>query len=238
MTETNTKKLATPPYVAYRTLRNFLEGFQQGTPGRIERSAMGGKSGAVQSQLMTALRFLGFVSENNVPLDVMKKFVTGDAAAQGQMMGSILRQHYPFIFSDDFDFATATGSMVRERFEEHTSATGETVARCINFLKDAAQDAGIQVSPFLSHKNANGPKKRSATAGGQRKTERPAERPTNESGTGPSVTNQPQIAAQSSLLLWGLFQRLPKPGSVWPKTDRDQWTETLNNVLMLEYKEQ
>ena len=44
------------------------------------------------------------------------------------------------------------------------------------------------------------------------------------------------IPAQNSLLLWGLFQRLPPPGTVWSQDDQVHWIETLKNVLTLEYK--
>jgi hypothetical protein len=227
------KKAATPPYVAYKTLKNFLERFRQGTPGRIERGLMGTMSGAVQSQLTTALKYLGFMSEHSVPTDVMKQYVVAQDSAQTDMLRGVLTGAYPYIFSDDFDFGTATGAMLRERFEEHTTATGETVTRCIAFLKDAAQDAGIPVSQFLSHKKSGN--------GGQRKksmpTQRKAEKQSSEEQppAGEHHTKHPPIAAQDSLLLWGLFQRLPKPGSAWPKAERDRWTETLNNVLALEY---
>lgn len=238
--ETEIKKASTPPYVAYRTLKNFLSKFQQGTPGRIERGLMGNLSGAVQSQLTTALKYLGFVSENNVPTPMMKKFVTAPEAEQTSMLKALLTDTYPFIFGNmfEFDFSSATGKMLRERFEEHTSATGETITRCMAFLRDAAQDAGIAVSPFL--RGSNGAAKKKSTPSQRR--DRASEQTTNTQGSNAANHNstgvgQGSIEAQSSLLLWGLFQRLPKPGSVWPKEERNQWTETLNNVLSLEYKE-
>jgi hypothetical protein len=238
--ENEPKKAATPPYVAYRTLKNFLAKFQQGTPGRIERGLMGNLSGAVQSQLTTALKYLGFVSDNNVPTPMMKKFVMTPEAEQTSMLKALLTDTYPFIFGNmlEFDFSTATGKMLRERFEEHTSATGETITRCMAFLKDAAQDAGIAVSPFLRGSNGATKKKSTPSQRRDRVTEQSSTLgPTPTNNNAGSGANQSPIEAQSSLLLWGLFQRLPRPGSVWPKEERTQWTDTLNNVLALEYKE-
>ena len=236
---TEVKKLPTPPYVAYKTLQNFLERFSQGVPGRIERSLMGTMSGAVQSQITTTLKYLGFISDNNVPQDEMKRYVVAPADQQAKIMRAVLTQKYPFIFGDDFDFSSATGSMVRERFEEHTTATGETIDRCISFLKDAAQVAGMPVSQFLSHKTksaSNGLRKKAAPAA-QRRSSAPPDPQEAQAETERSGPTAPPIAAQSSLLLWGLFQRLPKPGTPWPKEERSKWTDALHNILSLEYPE-
>ena len=237
--ESTKAKRFTPPYVAYKTLTNFLEKFQQGVPGRIERGLMGNLSGAVQSQLTTTLKYLHLMSDNNVPTDEMKRLVVAQGNDRIEQMKALIVKNYPFVFTADFDFSTATGSMLRERLEEQTSATGETVTRCIAFLKDAALDAGIPVSPYLSHtkkSGGGGQKKKAAPA--SRKNDKPPEHNTGEGGKDEQRhTQHPHIEAQSSLLLWGLFQRLPKPGSVWPKAERDQWTQTLNNVLTLEYRD-
>ena len=231
------KKAATPPYVAYRTLKTFLERFKQGTPGRIERGLMATLSGAVQSQLTSALKSLGFISESNVPTEFMKKYVVAPEGERTDMLRGMLTVQYPYIFSsEDFDFGTATTTMLKERFEEHSTASGATVIRCMAFLKDAAVDAGIPVSQYLSAKKGPpvGTKRKSGT---QRKTNGAGDHqqvpPSEEHHAG----RHSHIEAQNSLLLWGLFQRLPKPGTSWPKSERQKWTETLDNVLELEYPE-
>ncbi len=232
------KKAATPPYVPYKTLKNFLERFKQGMPSRIDRDSMGTMSGASQSQLTTALRYLGFTSENNLPLEPMKAFVVAEGDERKALLRTALSKAYPYLFGREFDLSSATSSHLREAIEANTSASGETVDRCIAFLKDAAQDAGIAVSKYIMQKKPRGlaAKKRNGT---QRRND-----------DGDSVKNPPNPAgqhqqqqpivmeAQNSMLLWGLFQRLPKPGSVWAKEQREQWTQTLNNVLALEYKDQ
>jgi len=234
--EANEKKAATPPYVAYKTLSNFLERFKQGLPGRIDRGLMGSMSGAAQSQVTTALRYLGMISENNIPQLIMKRYVSGEEEDRRAALREMLEKSYPFIFSDDFDVSTATAHMLRENFAANTAATGETISRCIAFFKDAASDAGIVVSPYILQKNTRsaggGPRRRATAKKTQRELE-PAAVPQTVSHTSKS----PSFAAQSSLLLTGLFQRLPVPGSKWTKEERDQWVQTLQNVLVLEYPE-
>jgi hypothetical protein len=229
------KKNATPPYVAYKTLSNFLDRFKQGLPGRIDRGLMGSMSGAAQSQVTTALRYLGMISENNVPNPIMKRYVSGEEGDRRAALREMLERAYPFVFNDDFDIGTATAHMLRENFTENTSATGETISRCITFFKDAAIDAGINVSPYIVQKNAR------STGGGTRRrttTKKAQAAPQQQPAPQASQTSRvSSFVAQSSLLLMGLFQRLPVPGNRWAREEREQWIQTLQNVLMMEYPE-
>jgi hypothetical protein len=235
--EANDKKATVPPYVAYRTLQNFLERFKNGLPSRIDRGLMSSMSGAAQSQVTTALRYLGMISENNLTNEILRRYVGGEESERKLVLKEVLERSYPFIFKSDFDFSTATGSQLREVFEENTSASGETVARCMNFLKDAAQDAGLQVSPFLSHKKSRTRASRKRTIPARREEAKDAEKGKTRVEVREQIQERdtPRVAAQESLLLWGLFQRLPKPGTSWPKDEKDRWMQTLNNVLSLEY---
>lgn len=234
--DTPEKKAATPPYVAFKTLSNFLDRFKQGIPGRIDRGLMGSMSGAAQSQVTTALRFLGMISENHIPNPIMKRYVSGEEAERKAALREMLEKSYPFIFQSDFDISTATAQMLRENFAENTSATGETISRCIAFLKDAAIDAGIQISPYIKQKAGrsvgNGKKR-----GAAKKTPREAEPSLAIAKQPPNISTSPSFVAQSSLMLMGLLQRLPKPGNAWARDERERWVQTLNNVLLLEYPE-
>lgn len=237
--ESQDKKQPMPPYVPYKTFRAFLGKFSQGLPGRIDRGLMGSMSGGAQSQVSTALKYLGFVSENGIPTETMRQYVLGEEAKRAAALRLVLQKAYPFVFGEEaaFDFATATSSQLREEFESKTSATGDTVGRCIAFLKDAAQDAGIVISPYITQKKSRSstPRKRasirSGEVGDQSKGKTRVESPPVFPPPPP-----PAIPAQESLLLWGLFRKLPKPGSRWPADERAQWMQTLTNVLALEYE--
>jgi hypothetical protein len=237
--EATDKKAPTPPYVPYKTLRNFLDKFQHGVPGRIDRGLMGTMSGALQSQVTTALKYLRLISDAGIPSDSMKRLVMAEGEDRKSILKNVLMEGYPFIFREGFDFSSATASQLREEFEEKTTASGETVRRCMAFLKDAAQEAGISVSPYITQKAGRGASQRMKRNSTSRKSDHELP-PTRETTEPPPQSHSKHlpIEAQGSLLLWGLFQRLPKPGSVWPRAERDRWTETLNNVLSLEYKDQ
>lgn len=234
--EATEKKASTPPYVAYKTLVNFLERFKQGLPGRIDRGLMGSMSGAAQSQVTTALRYLEMISENNIPQPIMKRYVSGEEEERKAALREMLEKSYPFIFGGGFDISTATAHMLRETFEANTGATGETVSRCIAFLKDAASDAGIVVSPYILQKSArNGGSASRRRVAGKRVSKEPESAATAQPIS--HAPKNPSFAAQSSLLLLGLFQRLPHPGSKWAREERERWVQTLQNVLVLEYPE-
>ena len=236
--EANDKK-PVPPYVSYKTLCNFLDRFKQGLPGRIDRGLMGSMSGAAQSQVTTALRYLGMISDNSIPTPVMKRYTSGEESERKAALREMLQASYPFIFDGVFDFSTATASQLREAFANNTPATGETLGRCMAFLKDAAQDADIHVSQFILQGKTRtaGVKKRSASPKREERTAKVGVAFTTRQ-TQQHHTPLPVFPAQSSPLLFGLFQRLPKPGTAWTKEDRDRWVVTLNNVLMLEYPEE
>jgi hypothetical protein len=237
--ESTDKRKPAPPYVAYKTLSNFLDRFKQGLPGRIDRGLMASMSGAAQSQVTTALRYLGMISENNIPTPVMRRYATGEEVERKAALREMLAESYPFIFKADFDLSTATASQLREQFAEWTSATGETLGRCMSFLKDAAQDADIHVSPFILQGKTRTPgtKKRTVSARRDDRTSKLSTTIAPPAAQHHHAPLPPVMPAQSSLLLSGLFQRLPKPGTQWPKTEREQWLQTLQNVLVMEYPE-
>ncbi len=241
--EEKVSKVPAPPYVPYKTFRNFLDRFKQGVPGRVDRGVMNGMSGAVQSQVKTALRYLNLISDHDLPSDAMKRLCRSDGEDRKAALQEIIKAAYPYIFGEShIDFATATGSQLREQIEKKTTASGETVNRCLAFLKDASLDAGMQVSPYVrSNTRRSVGARKSHTKSKQANRDSfqpdPANQSPEKSSHAASGTHKLSAPAQESLLLWGLFQRLPKPGSSWPRAERDQWTQTLSNVLTLEYKE-
>lgn len=233
-----TEKKAIPPYVAYATLSNFIDRFKQGLPSRIDRGLMGSMSGAAQSQVLTAMRYLGMISENGLPTPLMKQYATGEEGERKNALGKMLVAAYPFLFDTEaFNISFATGQQLRETLEANTSATGETLDRCMSFVKDAARDAGWTVSPYIAQT--------SRSAARRKPVAKPRATPKTAGKSRPaSATTHPaqhasltELPAQNSLLLSGLFQRLPKPGTIWEKDERERWVQTLHNVLLLEYPE-
>ena len=138
-----------PPYVSYRTFRNFLVQMEkQGLPGRIDRSVLAHKSGSVQSQLFLALNFLGLIHKSGKPTEDMKRLLTGGQRERMTHFRRLLERSYPFVFGTGFDVETATSDQTEELFGR-TGASGETLRRCISFFVAAARESGIPVSSYI-----------------------------------------------------------------------------------------
>ena len=96
---------------------------------------MGSMSGAAQSQVTTALRYLGMISDKGIPQPLLHRYVSGQEDERRVALLEALTRSYPFLFGDHFDLARATAQQLREAFETNTSATGETLGRCMAFFK-------------------------------------------------------------------------------------------------------
>ena len=159
------RKNPIPPYVAYRTFRNFLVQMEkQGLPGRIDRSVLAHKSGSVQSQLLLALRFLGLIHKSGKPTEDLKRLLTGIQRERMAHFKSLLERSYPFVFGSGFDVETATSDQTEELFGR-TGASGETLRRCISFFVSAARESGIPVSSYIKpHRGKKSASRSSAPA--------------------------------------------------------------------------
>src|ERR1035438_10278775 len=96
-----------PPYVPYRSFRNFIDSLKQGIPARIDRSVMSSMSGALQSQLTTTLRYLMLISPTGQPTNSLPKLVNSEGPERAKAMREIITNCYPFLFQN-FDLKNAT----------------------------------------------------------------------------------------------------------------------------------
>jgi hypothetical protein len=97
----------------------------------------------------------------------------------------------------------------------------------------------VQVSPYITQKKSRVGGKRKPPSP-RREESKPGEKTKGKKEEHVFVPAAPQhgtAVAQESMLLWGLFQKLPQPRTVWAAADREQWLQTLKNVLLLEYPE-
>lgn len=236
---------SSPPYVSYKTFKNFLDSLKIAMPGRIDRSVLHTMSGAVQSHLMHALRTMELVNAHEIPSESFKRLAASDGPGRQQALIAALKIGYPFLFDGSIDLGTASGKQLLDEFGK-TALNGDSVRKSVAFFLAGAKDAGIKLSPYFSKiqsrsvpKKSNGSGMSSAKADPEPKTKSVPVTPPAETGTrgveSPQYAQATTPSAQESLLLWGLFHRLPKPGTPWPKAQREQWIQTLQNVLTMEY---
>jgi hypothetical protein len=159
-----------PPYISYRTFRNFLEELKaRGVPSRIDRSVMSHKSGTVQSQLLLSLDYLGLLKSSGHPTEKMKKLLESEGTDRKAVLREIIETAYGFVFAHGFGLKTATSHQAEELFQK-TGASGETVRRCLSFFLAAAKDSGIPVSPYIKPHQ----RKRRTTLGKRQRASRDA----------------------------------------------------------------
>lgn len=148
--ETGTeKRQPVPPYVAYRTFKNFLDSLRVAMPARIDRSIMASMSGATQGQLIATLRYLDLVSPNGIPSERLAALVKSEGAERQRILWDGLRTSYRFLFSGGFDVGSATARQLEEQFNK-AGVSGETVRKCIAFFIAAAREAELPLSPYIS----------------------------------------------------------------------------------------
>jgi hypothetical protein len=142
-----------PPYISYRTFRNFVEGLQQRMPNRIDRSYWGEMlSGSTGTQLMAALRFLDLIDENGRPTGLLKPLVATRGDERLDVLRDIATQSFDFVLGGSLDPQNATYSQFEEIFNERFQLTGQLSRKCLRFFIELSNDAGITLSPFITKK--------------------------------------------------------------------------------------
>lgn len=139
-----------PPYIAYKTLRNFLDGLKNAAvPSIIDRSVMpNSMSGSNRGLVIAALRYLDLIDDKGVPSELLEKLVHASDDDRPRLLQAILRESYSFLFSDDINIARATTRQVENKFKDLNLGI-DTARKCILFFQSAAKDAKIVISPHI-----------------------------------------------------------------------------------------
>lgn len=154
-----------PPYASFKSLTNLLDQMaEQGVPDRIDRSYLHNKSGSIQSQLLTTLRALGLIKDNNEPEPRLREMAE-DADARARILRELLHECY----EEPLARPNGTRQQLEEWVRRH-GVSGSTVDKCIAFFVQAADAAEVPISP---HYKAAGTSRKRRT--GQRKSRPPVE---------------------------------------------------------------
>jgi hypothetical protein len=156
-----------PPYVPWKTFDNFLLGLKANMPGRIDRSVLGGMSGATQSQLISALRFFDLITEHGTPTDNLRGLVKSEGTDRSDKLGVLIDQAYRNVFPEDFDYQSGTYAQLSSVFSK-TGAQGETLRKAIGFYLSAAKSADLLLSSYFTARGARPTRRRNAGGRGAR----------------------------------------------------------------------
>jgi len=177
MAEDNEAKRPAAPYIAFSTLKTFIAPLKQHiVPTRIERSLLSNISGTVQGQLMTALRFLRLIDFEDRPTDNLKALV-GDFGKETEWKDTlkiVLENAYPEMFR--LPLESISPQEFNDAFKAAYPCEGGTLRKSVTFFINAAREAGVGISPFLTKgaKPRSGPVRRKANgAASAKKTTTP-----------------------------------------------------------------
>ena len=142
-------KKSLPPYVAWRTLENYLDGlrdFGDSLPNVIDRDSMRTYSGAAQSGLLSALRSLNMIDERGVPRPRLAQIVHASPDDRKPLYKQLIEAEYRFL--DEIELRGATQRQLSRAFES-TGANGDTVRKCVQFFIGLAKAADLPLSPLI-----------------------------------------------------------------------------------------
>jgi hypothetical protein len=142
-TTTNTAKTAAPPYVPFKSLTNFIEKTPPQTlPPQVDRDYFHSMAGGQRWPFMAALKWLGLIKEDGTVEPALVELVDNPATRKDRL-SQIIRSHYQWL--DALNQKKATMGALKAAFAEHTK--GSTQKKAIRFYLQAAQYAGIPLSP-------------------------------------------------------------------------------------------
>lgn len=150
-----------PPYVPFGTFKNFVETFrEQGLPDVIDKSLMRTLSGTIQSMLLSALRWMGFVTASGAPTERFQKYISGSVGEQKQALIEGLHECYAVIFEHETPLEKMTQGQFDNALREAHGFTASTLDKAASFFLAACSEAGIDVGNHLKKRKATATRKR------------------------------------------------------------------------------
>lgn len=159
----------TPPYLPWATFTAFLGSLKATPPTRIDNSVMKGKSGTDQSQIKTALRFLGLIGPGDVVTPALRELLQaqGTASWPGNLQ-NLLKPRYQGVVGS-VDLSAGTLGELREAFSQNADVTGSVRDKAVRFWLSAMKEADVPLSPHFAAGAATGDKpKRSSGPRGRK----------------------------------------------------------------------
>lgn len=149
-----------PPYIAWETLKTYLRTLKDSAvPNRIEASMMPpAMSGFSKAGVTSTLKFFSLTDSNGETTRNLKEIVNAcDTEKWADTVQKILIPAYDDIIGE-LKIESAIRKELEEKFGDTTNAMK---SRFIRFLLPLMEDAGKQISPYLTQRQ-NKPRKKRA----------------------------------------------------------------------------
>lgn len=145
----NDVKRLSPPYTSYTSMRTLFGSLHDhGTPSRIDRSVMKNFSNAVGTQLITGLKFLRAINEEQRPTEAFLELIDAYGMPNWQQsLTRMLQGAYPEMFA--LGLEVVSPAEFSEAFRRAYGVDGDVLRKCMSFFINALQDADFPVSKYL-----------------------------------------------------------------------------------------
>jgi hypothetical protein len=216
-----TKENLRPPYVAYATLTNFINSMKEtSVPDRIDKSVLRNMSGANQSYLLSAMRFLGLIKENGQPTQSLITLVKASPDEAKGIWANLVQANYGFMFDGSINLESATEAQFQDKFRA-LDLNGDTLRKALSLFTLLAELAGIKLSPHL--KGKRGP---SGSTNGPRRTV--TRRRSNDDPPPP-----PPAAPQTNSLQEMLLKKFPDFDPKWDDETQKKWFSNFEQFMKI-----
>ena len=146
-------------YAPFKTFLAAIEGFEHATmPHQIDTSVWPTYSGAIRSQLLGSLKFLGLIDDNGKPTPSLKSLVE-DKANRKANLRKIIESSYPKVVGAGL--LKMTPKSFDDLMREYGMG-GSTHQKVTSFFLQAAKYAELPMSPLLGKKTRSAARKRKA----------------------------------------------------------------------------
>jgi hypothetical protein len=142
-------------YVSWTTMKSALDQLSQGVHSKIDRSVFAGMAWSIQNQLFAGMRFLGLITGESDPTQLLEDLVTGSEEERKQKLKAILEDRYAAIFA--LDLMKTTPIQLSLKMGEQYQVSGDTRDRAVRFFLAAVNYVGIPISPLFRSKKNGGP---------------------------------------------------------------------------------
>ncbi len=153
-----------PVYLSFSTFQSAVSSLREhGLPSKIDKSAFSTRSGADQSQIISALKFMGFIDNEDNTQPSLKKIIgaTTGSKEEKDALIEVIKNRYSKVF--EFDLTTATIKQIINAIGEYGS-TGSTKDRAVRFFIKICEYCDIPLSTRLTQ-NTRSRTKSTNTAG-------------------------------------------------------------------------
>ena len=168
-------KALTPPYISVLQLKNFVKQLAEtSVPIKIDKGVIGSLSGSAQTALMSAIRFLGLVSDDGTTQKALRDLVDAYKAGEGswkQGLLSRLNAAYKDVVVN-VDIENGTWKTLEKAFIDAGVREGQMSEKSTRFYVAAMVEAGAKVSHYITKAKGR------TTGSGTKATKRRENKPT------------------------------------------------------------